>query len=570
MRAIEAAADAAGYTYASLMEHAGRAAADRALHLLAEIATPKVTVLVGSGNNGGDGLVAGLLIAQGNPEALVRFYLLGPRPDDDPFLPVAREAELFIASATDDGDKRVLRNMIASADLVLDALFGIGVRLPLRDEAARVLRAVNQSINERRRALPEAIRLNPAQTGQIARPPRLYVLAIDCPSGLDCDTGAIDKNAIPADETITFIAAKPGLVTFPGAAAVGALRLANAGVPLDFKALRGETTWLVDSASVRERLPERGPDTHKGSFGRVLIVGGAVQYTGAVGLAALAAYRSGAGLVTAGVPRPVAASLAAHLLEATWLGLPHDAGVISKEATPIVMAELAQFSALLIGCGMGSEKTTADFLSALLQSQSDGRGVVKRALGFGNSPAADAAAAAPPPALPPLVLDADALNLLAGMPSWWEQLPAGTILTPHPGEMARLAKLETAAVQANRLALAREKAAAWGVILVLKGAHTLIATPAGEVAVLPFKTDALATAGTGDVLAGLIAGLLAQGLKPFEAAVVGGYVQGLAGTLAAAGQSSRSVIAGDVVQHIGAALNAIEAYDEDDSTLIFG
>src|SRR5688572_31720845 len=164
MRAIEAAADASGIPYAKLMENAGRAAADRALKIIEEVPEPKATVLVGPGNNGGDGLVAGLLIAQGNPEALVRFYLLKERPEDDPYLQVAKEAELLIATAEGDSDKRVLRHMVASSDLVVDALFGIGVKLPVRDESAKVLRAVNQALNERRSARPESVTLNPAKT----------------------------------------------------------------------------------------------------------------------------------------------------------------------------------------------------------------------------------------------------------------------------------------------------------------------------------------------------------------------------------------------------------------------
>lgn len=564
MRAIEAAADAAGISYAKLMENAGRAASERALQWIQDIPDPKVTVLIGPGNNGGDGLVTGLLIAQGNPAALVRFYLLQERPDDDPYMPVVREAELFVATAEGDGDKRVLRNMVASSDLVIDALFGIGVRLPLRDEAAKVLRAVNQAIHERRRTRPESVLLNPAKTGQIPRPSRLAVLAIDCPSGLDCDSGEIDKNAIRADETITFIAVKPGLLLFPGAEYAGDLTIADAGVPADFKEFRSEKDWIVDSDSIASMLPERTLDSNKGTFGRTLIIGGSVNYTGAPALAALAAYRSGTGLVTAAVPRPVAALLAPQLLETTWLGLPHDLGVISKEAIEVLLEDLNKSSAMLIGPGMGREKTTGEFLTGLLHAGKDSPAPVKRPLGFSAS--GEEAAVEPekqPVKLPPLVLDADALNLLAEIENWWQLLPPDTVITPHPGEMARLAKLETKDVQAYRLSVAREKAAAWGVILVLKGAHTLIASPGGELAVLPFKTDALATAGTGDVLAGLIAGLLAQGMKPLEAAIAGAYIHGLAGQMAGAAHGSRSVIAGDVIRKLPEAIQAIE--DDDDN-----
>lgn len=528
MRAIEAAADASGIRYEQLMQNAGKAAADRALVVLKAIPDPRVVVLVGPGNNGGDGLVAGLLIAQANPRADVRFYLLKDRPADDPYIQVAQQAQLFIATAENDHDKRLLKNMVASSDLLLDALFGIGVRLPLRDEAARVLRAVNQIINERHHARPESIMLNPAKTGQIPRPTRLYVLAIDCPSGLDCDMGAVDKNVIPADETITFIAAKPGQFLFPGAAAVGNLTISDGGIPADFKEFAADHDFVVDSEWIHKALPIRRLDANKGTFGKALIIGGSANYVGAPGLSAQAAYRSGAGLVTVAAPRPVASVLAPQMLETTWLVLP-ESSAITDNALPIVQENLSKYDALLAGPGIGRETSTHDFLLLLLEQ-------VKL----------------------PLVLDADALNILSEIENWWEKLPENTIITPHPGEMARLTGLDTAAVQANRWSLAAEKASAWKVILVLKGAHTIVASPQGHRAMLPFKNDALATAGTGDVLAGLIVGLLAQGMKPLDAAIVGAYLHGLAGEIATRTQSSRSVIAGDVLNAIGTALKELE------------
>ncbi len=529
MRAIEAAADASGITYDQLMQNAGKAAADRALAILKNIPDPRVIVLVGPGNNGGDGLVAGLLIAQANPRADVRFYLLKDRPADDPYTQVAQQAQLFIATAENDYDKRLLKNMVASSDILIDALFGIGVRLPLRDEVAKVLRAVNQIINERHNARPKNIMLNPGKTGQIPRPTRLYVLAIDCPSGLDCDTGAVDKNVIPADETITFIAAKPGQFLFPGAAMVGQLTIADAGIPSDFKEFAIDLDSIVDSDWIYNSLPKRNLDANKGTFGKALIIGGSANYVGAPGLSAQTAYRSGAGLVAVAAPRPIASVLAPQMLETTWLMLPESV-VITNDALPLILANLSLYDALLVGPGMGRDEKTREFFLALLQQ-------------IGKTP---------------LVLDADALNILSEIDHWWEELPENTIITPHPGEMARLTGLSTAKVQANRWALAAEKAAAWNVHLVLKGAHTIIASTQGHRAVLPFKNDALATAGTGDVLAGLIVGLLAQGMTPLEAALVGGYIHGLAGEIATQKQSSRSVMAGDVLSAIGVALKELE------------
>ncbi|MCI0351115.1 MAG: NAD(P)H-hydrate dehydratase, partial [Acidobacteriales bacterium] len=214
---------------------------------------------------------------------------------------------------------------------------------------------------------------------------------------------------------------------------------------------------------------------------------------------------------------------------------------------------------MLVGPGLGTEKATREFLGSMLKHAQEPAAVKgKRRIGFQTGPDEQPNDAAAAVALPPLVIDADGLNLLAETESWWTLLPENTILTPHPGEMARLAKLETADVQKNRWQLARDKAQEWRVVLVLKGAHTLVAAPDGQFAVLPFKTDALATAGTGDILAGLIVGLLAQGMKPYDAAIAGAYVHGQAGKITASRSSSRSIIAGDIMLALGDAFAEID------------
>lgn len=557
MRKIEAALDTEGTSYEMLMDRAGAAIAARVLVWIRELEQPRVSILIGPGNNGGDGLVAGLILARDH-QVNVRFYLLKEREADDKRLAAVREQGLFVALASDDEDRRVLRQIIASSDLVVDALFGTGVKLPLRSESATVLRAVNQAIREQNRASAPEFTIDPAAGRAIPRAPHVIVLAADCPSGLNCDTGQLDKNAIHANETVTFIAAKPGLFQFPGARAVGRLALANLGVSPTHKLLKDEALEVASGDLVREWLPERPIDGHKGTFGKALVVGGSVNYIGAPGLAASAAYRVGAGLVTIAAPGPVVQSLAGQLLEPTWMMLPHDLGVLAEKAAEVLLKEIAAYQALLIGPGLGREKTTGDFIVRLLEDTHKGSTSPRRSIGFlpgqEETPAPDHEEKI---ILPPLILDADALNLLAEHAKWWDLLPANTILTPHPGEMARLAQVSSEEVQAQRLAIAQEKAREWRVILVLKGAHTVIASPDGRAYVLPFKTDALASAGTGDVLAGMIAGFLAQGSEAVQAAVAGAYLHGLAGSLAAS-QSSRSVIASDLLQSIGRTFQALE------------
>ncbi|NDJ60814.1 MAG: bifunctional ADP-dependent NAD(P)H-hydrate dehydratase/NAD(P)H-hydrate epimerase [Chloroflexi bacterium] len=563
MRAIEAAADAGGLTYAELFQRAGRAIADRVIQLIAALPDPadaRVTILVGPGNNGGDGLVTARMLAA-ETNALIRLYLLKPRAEDDELFAPVRAAGLFVANADDDQRYRVLINMVASAQIVVDALFGIGIELPLRDDASKLMRSVHQAIHES--AVSDDERpINPADPTMKQAASRPYVIAADCPSGIDSDSGALDKNAMMADETITFIAPKRGLLSFPGAGYVGQLTVAPLGVPPSIDGLQNAKHSLIDAEAARDLLPDRPADGHKGTFGTALIIGGSVNYTGAPGLAAIAAYRSGAGLVTVGTPGPVIDALAAHSLETTWLPLAHDMGALSSAAAPLLLREAADTDALLLGPGWGREKTTRDLLSALLESrQTVTKPPQKRGIGFATAATANESTdgGASSAALPPLVIDADGLNLLGEITDWAARLPEQTILTPHPGEMARLAGVETAAIQAERWRYAAEKAAEWRVILVLKGAHTLIADPDGEIAVLPFKTSALATAGTGDVLAGVITGLVAQGLKPYAAAIAGGYLHGLAGAIAARRLGSdRSVIASDVLAALPAAWQMLD------------
>ena len=529
-RIVEQAADQQGHSFDQLMTRAGRAVADRAKSLLSDLTDPQITILVGTGNNGGDGMVAGLFLAQDLPSANVRFYQLKPRHDH--FSQVAQQAALMVVNAEDDHDKRLLRNMVASSDLVIDALFGIGVRLPLREEAARVLRAVNQAIRERR---SEKAATTWVSADSPFRPsqPRLQVLAVDCPSGVDVDSGLLDKNTIYADETITFIGAKPGLLTFPAAHAVGHLSIASLNIPPDIKALEAVTDILVTAEVARDDLPIRSLDGHKGTFGHALIIGGSQLYRGAPILSGQAAYRVGAGLVELALPEPLVTP-SSHFLEAIWLPLEDAQGTFAAHAWQDCIPSLEKANSLLIGPGMGQSEPTRDFFFSLLMHIRDS--------GWGH----------------PLVLDADALNLLAASDSWWTLLPSSTILTPHPGEMARLCQLRTTELQTDRLNIARKKAADWGVTLVLKGAHTVIADTSGKLAVLPFKTDALAKAGSGDVLAGVIAGLLAQGLDPVRAARCGAYLHGVAGQFASvsAGDSA-SVMAHDLVRSLGEALASL-------------
>ena len=507
IRGIEAEADAQGYSYASMMDDAGRAVAEYAAHLLSGVTTPRISLLIGRGNNGGDGLVAARELPNSLPGAQVRVYLI-ERREDDPLLESAQARGVFVSYAEDDHDGRVIKQMSASSDLIIDALFGIGVRLPIRDSAQRVLRYVRQSLNERalaRRAKPV---LSAAAPGQIERPPRQFVLAVDCPSGVDCDTGAADPVALKADVTLTFIAPKPGLFTFPAAGLVGEALVVPLNMPEGISLFKHTSLVLIDNESARALLPRRPLDANKGTFGRVLLVAGSNRMPGAAGLAAKAAYRSGAGLVEVAAPADAISVLQTHLLEAVWTPLAERNGYIVTEALLELKSRLAHADTLVIGPGMGGPEHNGVFVQELLLSLSNEG--TKR----------------------PVIVDADALNALAVLPNWHTLLPPDAILTPHPGEMARLTHSAVVEVQKDRLKVTALAAAEWQAIVILKGAHTVIAAPDGRVAISPIKTDALAKGGTGDVLAGLLGALRAQGAKPFDAACLAVYLHGVAGLIA--------------------------------------
>jgi len=342
-------------------------------------------------------------------------------------------------------------------------------------------------------------------------------------------------------------AVKQGLLRFPAAELTGELRIVSIGDLENLPAWKSLPNFVVDEAWVGQVLPPRPPTAHKGTFGTALVVAGSVNYTGAAWLAGQAAYRCGAGLVTLAVPYPLHAALAGQFPEATWLLLPDEMGVIAESAVPVVQEALARATALLVGPGFGLEDTSLRFLDGLLAAASPQRKV----LGFTQQ--AQEVEPGQNAALPPLVIDADGLKLLSRLKDWPRRLPALSILTPHPGEMAVLTGLAKEELMTDRLATAEHFAHKWGHVVVFKGAYTVVASPDGRAAVVPVATPALARAGTGDVLAGLIVGLRAQGMPAFEAAAAGALIHAQAGLHAARTLgSTASVLAGDVLRSVPA------------------
>lgn len=524
MVAIEKEADASGLSYALMMENAGRGLAEEVHAAYNHLDKRSVLGLVGSGNNGGDTLVALAMMAGWGWR--VDAYIVRPRPDKDPLVENFRQVGGGVYQAESDTDFRQLSDLLLSHSVVMDGVLGTGVRLPLSKEVSTVLEAAG------------SILLGHRET---------RVVAVDCPSGVDCDSGEAAAECLPAELTISMAAAKQGLLKFPAYNLVGELRFVGIGLGEDRPyphAWGAIQRFVVDQSWVRDKMPRRPLDAYKGTFGTALVVAGSLNYTGAALMAGQAAYRAGAGLVTLAVPQPIHAPLAGQFPEATWLLLPEEEGGIAEHAADVVRGNLERVTAMLVGPGFGLQETSRKFIARLL---TEGPKPIKPAIGFVPSAARISKGDKVP--LPPLVFDADGLKLLSQIRGWPELLPVIAILTPHPGEMAALTGLTTRDIQANRVEIAEKYAQEWGHVLVLKGAFTVVAAPDGQTAIIPVASPALARAGTGDVLAGLIVGLRAQGLEAFEAAAAGAWIHAQAGLRAASDLgSTAAVVAGDLLR----------------------
>ncbi|MEX2247597.1 MAG: NAD(P)H-hydrate dehydratase [Dehalococcoidia bacterium] len=495
MRELEQRAVEAGTSIDAMMEAAGLAVAQEAWLSLGVIAGRRVLVLVGPGNNGGDGLVAARHLADWEADVVV--YLLAPRPDDANLKKV-RELGVPVQVAPEDAGYAALAKALDGAEIIIDALLGTGPSRPIEGVLAAILERVRDAC------------IRP-------RPP--LVVAVDLPTGVDADTGRADPLVIRAGLTVTFGAAKVGLYTLPGSEYAGSVQVVDIGIPKE--AERDLPVELLRTAWVRDRLPARPKDSNKGTFGRVLVVAGSSSYVGAPRLAAEAAYRVGAGLVTVACAAQVQPSIAPALPEATYLPYESESGALTPAAGREIIEALDSYDVLLIGPGLSQAPGVGDVVAGILAK------VPERAAAC--------------------VIDADALNALAQQPAWSKQITRPCVLTPHAGEMSRLLGATVEAVQGDRLGVAVKAAAEWRQAVVLKGAHTVIAAPDGRACVSPHANPLLATAGTGDVLAGAIAGLLAQGMAPFEAACCGVFLHGLAAEEAGDALGDRGMLAGDLL-----------------------
>ncbi len=490
-----------GLPVLQLMEKAGEGTALAAVRLLGKPVGKKVAVLCGRGNNGGDGLVAARLLLK--QKTKVKVFLLGKKRD----LKGAPLANLkkFTGQTVewDGGSDAVLK---FGPDLVIDALFGTGFTGKLPEKIGELVAIVNQE--------------------------RIPVLAVDVPSGFDAQTEKPLQEVFRAAATVTFAYPKRSQVFHPGREFVGRLKLVDIGIPPEAVKEKVELN-LVTPQQIVGWLPQRDPQGHKGTFGRVFLLAGSLGMTGAAVLAAEAVLRSGAGMVFLGTAASLCGMVASQLREAVIKPLPE---IRKKLATALrALGEVRQYAreadVVAVGPGLGQHFETIELVCRFVGSLDK-----------------------------PLVVDADGLNALAKKPEVLKGRKFPTVLTPHAGELARLLKVSADEILTDRVAAAKKGASELNSILLLKGAPTVIAAPDGEVWVSPTGNSGMATAGSGDVLTGLLAGLLAQGIQPLTAACAAAFLHGWGGDAAREKLGERGMIAGDILTALPETFGRLESF----------
>ncbi len=515
-RQFDQLAEKAGLPSLVLMENAALRIAE-VLQQHFELDPPKRIVIVcGKGNNGGDGMALARHLS--NIGFQVQVFLLAEpselKGDAATNYKVAVNIGIPIQPIVSSEQLPQLIEPLQSADLVVDALLGTGITGEVRGLYAEVI---------------------PLITHHASR-----ILSVDIPSGINSDTGEICGVAVRADATVTLGAVKLGLMLFPGADYAGDLFVGSLGIPDSLLTKLNIRRFVATHELVQRVLPPRHPNTHKGDYGRVLIVGGAPGMTGAAIMAGKAALRAGAGLAQVALPQSLNIAIEASALEVMSFPLPEtDAGTIAPEALNVLSPRLEWADVIAVGCGISRNERTQTFVRQLV-AQVD----------------------------KPMVIDADGLIALAGHSEILRQRKSLTVLTPHPGEMAALLQTSTEAVQRDRVGTAIKAASEFKSIVVLKGARTITASPDGTMFVNPTGNAGMATGGSGDVLTGMIAALLAQTivrqspvpnpLSLIEAVTAAVFLHGLAGDIASWEKGEVALIAGDLLDHLPRAINEPE------------
>ncbi len=489
-----------------LMENAGLRTVEVIEEILTGVSGKSIIILVGKGNNGGDGLVIARHLI--NAGAAVDIFVWGKpgelTPDNLTNYEIVEKMQGNLFSLTDDDGLDKLMLSLLSADLIVDSIYGVGFTGKLNEFDSQVVKMVNWA--------------------------KAPVIAVDIPSGVTANTGKVTGEAIQALHTVTFGLPKLGLILEAGKNYVGSLSVADISLPYNLLDDSNLKYNIITDHMVGSFLKPRLAESHKGTYGHVLVVGGSIGLTGAVVMTANAAVKTGAGLVTAAVPESLLPLVHNHLTEAMTSPLAETSqATIALEAKPALENLLGTVSVCAVGPGMARYPEALAIMDFIMERA----GV-------------------------PIIIDADGLNALRRDISILKDRQVPIVLTPHPGEMARLTKRSIAEVQGNRLDIALDFAQEWGVTVVLKGNNTVIATAGGQAYININGNPGMATGGSGDVLTGMIASLIAQGLNPVQASLTGVFLHGAAGDRAAGIKGQRSMIASDLINFLPDILREFE------------
>ena len=478
-----------------LMENAGRGATRFLLEQFPDIENKRIGVIAGRGNNGGDGYVMARYLKQKGVHVTVYLLALANRVqgDAEANLKFLKPLDVPLVEIPDEASFSKYQSEMAGVDLWIDAILGTGLRSDVKGYFKTVIEFING----------------------LHKP----VFAVDIPTGLNSDTGQVCGTCLRASATATFAFAKTGHKIHPGMQYTGALNIVDIGIPSPIVEEVTPRQWLLTRERIQSCLTPRMPDAHKGTTGHLLVVAGSPGKSGAAAMTSIAALRSGAGLVTLGIAETLNAVLESQVLEAMTAPLPEtQPGVLGESAFDTIKNLMAGKKCVAIGPGLGQAEKTRKLVHKIVKSSSI-----------------------------PLVVDADGLNNLAGRAQILKSAKAPVILTPHPGEMARLMDTGIGAVQHDRIKCARDFAAGFNVHVILKGAGTVIAHPDGRVFINPTGNAGMASGGMGDVLTGIIAGLITQGLSPEDACRAGVYLHGAAADSLVETIGPYGYLAGDVM-----------------------
>ncbi|MBT4140923.1 MAG: NAD(P)H-hydrate dehydratase [Candidatus Latescibacteria bacterium] len=501
MAAIDRRAVNSGIPGIDLMESAGQGIARIAKELLNGFANRHIAVLCGKGNNGGDGFVLARWAAEQGAKVHVFLFATPEEIQGDAKTNFERIEHLPIVSVTEEKVIHTVQNALKQTDLVIDALLGTGINSPVHGIIAQAINLLKQA--------------------------KCPILAVDVPSGLNADTGQGD--CASATQTVTFACPRIGHFFYPGRTACRHVSLIDIGIPKVAVTAESSSFFLIDAKWASQALPQRTPDAHKGNCGRVFILAGSVGLTGAAALSATAAVRSGSGLVSLGIPKSLNDILECKVTEAMTRPLPEirKARCLALNARGEIASLIAKADAVAIGPGLGTHRQTITLVHRLIEDLTC-----------------------------PTVIDADALNALVGHLDVIKNCTTPLVLTPHLGEFSRLTGQSIEDIRKDPITSAQKFAQKLGHIVILKGGPTIVAEPNGHIHINPTGNAGMATGGTGDILTGLIASFIGQGLSPSVAARLGVYIHGLAGDLVAEKKGQMGLTAGDVVQALPKALVA--------------